>query len=471
MRSTFFVLLITLLLAFYGILGLTLVMFPPIDVGSPANVGEGLKTALLNEAFLEHGLYLRDGCESHERMLRAGTIIKLAEPHGDGFSILCGGTVSPAFAAVLRKAIAKQALANGPDGAYWVVAYPFRIPDGRQLIMAQYSLQVKNVWSPWPKTFLPLAAIVCALVAMGLAYFFSRPVRDLRAVVRSFADGKLETRVREPRLRVVAAGTSEIRSLMMDFNQMADRITALMDAQKLLLRDVSHELRSPLARMSVALEMARDDAPVSTAVHLQRIEDEADQLNRLIAELLSLSSMESLLKPISVESISLVSLIERCLPNLRFEAGFRGCSITLDGAIDIAAIVNPDLLGRAIENIVRNAIRYSAAGSSIELEVTSEIGLTANKAVIRIMDRGPGIPDELRESVFRPFVRVDASRSDDTGGFGVGLAIAERAIHLHNGVIRALPRTGGGLIIEITLPADTSAFDHTAPISEAPQSL
>jgi len=463
MRSTFFVLLVTLLGAFFGILAITVHLFPPVDIGSPEDIHEGLKTTLRNEAFLEHGLYRRDGCDAHLAMEQAGAIIKLAKATGDTFSILCGGEVSPAFAGILRKAVASQNLVNGSDGAYWVIAYPFRIHDGTQLGIAQYSLQQKKPsWKHWPGIFIPSAAAVCTVLALLLAYFFARPVRELRAVVRSFAAGNLDTRVSDSRLRLAAAGTSEIRSLMIDFNQMADRINLLVNAQKLLLRDVSHELRSPLARMNVALEMARDDAPASTEVHLQRIDEEAALLNRLIGELLSLSSLESLHKPVVVEPVSLVRLVEKNLPNLKFEAKSRDCSITLTGDAEIRVLGNAELLSRAIENIARNAIRYSSAGTNIDLEVTRGATDDGPTAVLHIMDRGPGIPDDMLEVVFRPFVRVDSSRSDETGGFGVGLAIAERAILLHGGSVRALPRAGGGLIVEIILPDETRATSPEA---------
>jgi two-component system sensor histidine kinase CpxA len=455
MRSSFFVILISLLLAFYAILRITIILLPPRDFGPPENSGEALKAALLNEAYLEHQAYLRDGCNSHQEMQRHGAILKLAEPVAGGFNILCGGVASQAFAAILQKAVTNQSLAAGPDGASWVIAYPFRIPDGRQLVIAQYSAQAPRHGWQWPRTFTPF--FVSVLVALGLAYFFSRPVRELRSVVRSFAAGNLDTRVPTRGLRLPGAATNEIRSLMLDFNQMADRITALVESQKLLLRDVSHELRSPLSRMSVALEMARDQSPPAAEVHLQRIEDEADRLNLLIGELLSLSSLESLRKPMSVVPTSLVQLIETCLPNLEYEAGAQSCSIVLNSATDPTVVVNPDLLARAIENVVRNAIRYSPPGAPVEIEITTVRNQNSSSAMLRILDRGPGIPEELREAVFRPFVRVDASRSEDSGGFGVGLAIAERAIQLHSGAIRALPRPGGGLIVEIVLPALNSS--------------
>lgn len=455
MRSTFALILVSLLLAFYAILGITIFFVPLKNIGPPENSGEALKTALVNEAFLEHGFYLREGCKSHEMMERAGTLIKLAQPVGDSFTLLCGGTVSPAFSAVLRKAMSTHDLSSGPDGAYWVIAYPFVTPDGHPLVIAQYSPQADAHSWPWAKLLVPLA--VCGLVSLLLALFFSAPVRELRAVVRSFAAGSMDARVPEPRLRMGAAGTNEIRSLMVDFNQMADRIASLMDAQKLLLRDVSHELRSPLARLSVALELARDQAPASVEIQLQRIEDEANQLNRLIGELLSLSSLESLHNPISAMPVSLINLIEMHMPNLQFEASARGCEISLNALADPTVVVDPELMARAIENIVRNAIRYSRAGDSVEMEVTSLKEQDQSSAVLRIMDRGPGVPENMRDAIFRPFVRVDASRNDSTGGFGVGLAIAERAVHLHGGEIRALPREGGGLTIEIRLPAQDRA--------------
>jgi two-component system, OmpR family, sensor histidine kinase CpxA len=457
MRSTFGLILVSLLLAFYAILGLTFFFFPPKDMNTPENSGEALKTALLDEAFLEHNYFSHEGCKSHEEMGRVGAIIKLAKPIGDHFAILCGGTMSPAFEAVLHRALDTQSLATGPDGSSWVIAYPFRIPGGDQLVIAQYSPLAYRRHQPWAKVLIPLA--VCVLVALLLAYSYSRPVRELRSVVRSFASGQMDARVPESGLMWAAASSKEIHSLIVDFNQMADRIAGLMEAQRLLLRDVSHELRSPLARLSVALELTRDEAPASAEIHLQRIEDEANQLNRLIAELLSLSSLESLHSPVSTEAISLAQLIDSHLSNLQFEANARECSIALSVLADSVVVVDAKLLGRAIENITRNAIRYSPAGGVVDLEVTSQKEPDKTNAILRIMDRGPGVPENMRKTIFRPFVRVDSSRSENTGGFGVGLAIAERAIHLHGGVIEALPRPGGGLIVEVRIP--TQVKDQT----------
>jgi signal transduction histidine kinase len=510
MRSTFVLVLVTLLLAFYAILGLTFYFFPPKDTGTPENSGEALKTSLLNEAFLEHEYYLNNGCKSHLVMGTAGTVIKLVLPTQEGgFKLLCGETPSPAFTAILHRALETQSLATGPDGAFWVIAYPFSPPqnpsplagtaqpggpnqskdlnsqkeanrskdlghsgkpfpssdprhsggssrpDGPKLLIAQYSpLSDKH---PWPYTRMLVPLSLCALLTLLLAYSFSRPLRELRAVVRSFASGKMDARVPEPSGPFITAGSYEMHSLMIDFNQMADRIAGLMEAQKLLLRDVSHELRSPLARLSVALELTRDEAPPSAEIHLQRIEDEANQLNRLIGELLSLSSLESLHGPVAAEPISIVQLIEAHLPNLQFEAQARGCSVSLSALTDSQVAVDAKLMGRAIENIVRNAIRYSPAGANVDLEVVRLQEQELNWSVLRIMDHGPGVPEEMREAIFRPFVRVDSSRNENTGGFGVGLAIAERAIHLHGGMIKALPRPGGGLIVEVRIPAQSDS--------------
>jgi two-component system sensor histidine kinase CpxA len=481
MRSTFALILVTLLLAFYAILGLTFFFFPPKDSTSPENSGAALKTSLLNEAFLEHEYYLHNGCKPHLVMGEAGTLVKLAQVMPNGFELLCGGKPSPAFTAVLQRAVDTHSLASGPDGEYWVIAYPFRPPQdpeaaardsqrpggpqhpeerrelsaGPQLMIAQYSPMAHRNPSPWMKVLIPLA--VCAAAGLLLAYSFSRPVQELRSVVRSFASGNLDARVPEAGLRLAAAGSYEIHSLMVDFNQMAERIAGLMEAQKLLLRDVSHELRSPLARLSVALELTRDEAPSTAEVHLQRIEDEANQLNRLIGELLSLSSLESLHSPLAVKSVSLAHLVEELLGNLQFEAQARKCSVTHSVLADPEIVVDAELMGRAIENIARNAIRYSPADGIVELETTTFREDAKDWAILRIMDRGPGVPENMRKAIFRPFVRVDSSRNENTGGFGVGLAIAERAIHLHGGTITASPRPGGGLIVEVRIPIQSKA--------------
>jgi two-component system sensor histidine kinase CpxA len=240
---------------------------------------------------------------------------------------------------------------------------------------------------------------------------------------------------------------------MLDFNHMAEQLESLVSAQKLLLRDVSHELRSPLARLSVALELAREDAEPAMAAQLDRIERETGRLNALIGQLLTLSSMEALEKLHLFEPLSLNRLIESILPDAEFEAQHRPCTVVFHADAECRIAGNSELLYRAVENVVRNAIRYTAENSEVMIHLTTARGL----AEIEISDRGPGIPADQLQAIFRPFHRVDVARSPDTGGFGVGLAIAERAVRLHGGETRALNRANGGTTVRMSLPLLKSA--------------
>ena len=300
---------------------------------------------------------------------------------------------------------------------------------------------------------LPVAIVVGGLTTFVLVLLVTRPVMRLRKAARELATGKLSARVawRKAQARIFAG--DEIDALIHDFNHMAERLESLVGAQKLLLRDVSHELRSPLARLSVALELAREDSDPKTAAHLDRIERETERLNLLIGQLLSLSSMEALEKVENFEPLSLKRLIDRMIPDAEYEARQRQCSLTFHSECECRIAGNEELLYRAIENVVRNAIRYTESGSEVEILLKAGTVRGQRQAEIEVSDRGPGIPESQLNAIFRPFYRVDYARSPDTGGFGVGLAIADRAVRLHHGELSAMNRKGGGATIRITLPA------------------
>jgi two-component system sensor histidine kinase CpxA len=240
---------------------------------------------------------------------------------------------------------------------------------------------------------------------------------------------------------------------MHDFNHMAERLESLVDAQKLLLRGVSHELRSPLARLSVALELAREDSDPAAAPHLDRIERETERLNLLIGQLLTLSSMEALEEVANRKPLSLNSIIERMLPDAEYEARQRECTVAFHADDQCTISGNQELLYRAIENVIRNAIRYTENGTEVEIRLAESMKNGSRQVEIDVSDRGPGIPENQREAILRPFYRVDYARSPKTGGFGVGLAIADRAVRLHHGAMSAANREGGGATFRITLPA------------------
>jgi two-component system, OmpR family, sensor histidine kinase CpxA len=297
---------------------------------------------------------------------------------------------------------------------------------------------------------LPVAIVVGGLTTFALVLLFTQPVARLRKAARELASGKLDARVKAPSSQSRIFAGDEFAAMMHDFNHMAERLESLVDAQKLLLRDVSHELRSPLARLSVALELAREDAGPEMTPHLDRIERETEKLNLLIGQLLTLSSMEALERQKNFQDISLNQLIERLVPDAQFEAQQRQCSVVFRTDVECTVSGNEELLYRALENVVRNAIRYTDSGTEVQIDMSS---VNADQVTVSVSDRGPGIPPDQLKAVFHPFRRVDSARSPDTGGFGVGLAIADRAIRLHHGEVAASAREGGGAVIRMTLPA------------------
>jgi two-component system sensor histidine kinase CpxA len=193
--------------------------------------------------------------------------------------------------------------------------------------------------------------------------------------------------------------------------------------------------------------------------HLDRIQRETERLNQLIGQLLTLSSMEAIEGAERFAPVSLKNLLEEMLPDAEYEAQQRDCSVELDATCDCIIEGRRELLYRAIENVVRNAIRYTEAGSAVQVRLYHSGEPAAEAAVIEVSDRGPGIPESERESVFRPFYRVDQARSAQTGGFGVGLAIAERAVKLHQGQLRVFSRDGGGTTIQMVLPSHVSSAE------------
>lgn len=297
---------------------------------------------------------------------------------------------------------------------------------------------------------LPVAIAIGGLTTFALVLVFTRPLARLREGARQLARGHLSTRVSETGPRSLIFKGDEFDALVHDFNHMAERLESLVNAQKLLLRDVSHELRSPLARLSVALELSREDADPTMSTHLDRIERETLRLNQLIGQLLSLSSMEAAERLDKFEPVSLKQLLEAMTPDATYEAQQREASVVLESECDCVVQGRPELLYRAIENVVRNAVRYTDVGTQVEIRLRRDN--LHQMAVVEVSDRGPGIPEAELASIFRPFYRVDVARSAETGGFGVGLAIAERAVKLHKGEIGACNREGGGTSILICLP-------------------
>ncbi len=308
--------------------------------------------------------------------------------------------------------------------------------------------------SLWHYAFpqLPVAIAVGGLTTFALVLLFSRPLVRLRKAARELAEGNLAARVEEPSARLMGSDSDELEGLVHDFNHMAERLESLVGAQRLLLRDVSHELRSPLSRLSVAVELAREDADPALEIHLSRITREGEKLNLLIGELLALSSMEALDTASAFQPVSLNQICQQLLPDAEYEAQRRPCSIALEEEAVCTIRGDWNLVYRAVENVVRNAIRYTEPGTCVIIRVRKTSSELREVGIVEVEDRGPGIPKDEIAHIFRPFFRLDHARSSITGGFGVGLAITERAIRLHGGAVRAVNRPAGGTCIEMTFP-------------------
>jgi signal transduction histidine kinase len=284
----------------------------------------------------------------------------------------------------------------------------------------------------------PLIGIACYLLAVHLV----SPLRSFRQVVERFGRGELGVRFH-------IARRDEIGELARSFNRMADQITTLLAAERRLLQDVSHELRSPLARLGFAVELAKS-SEVSDA-SLTRIRKEADRLNQLVDELLQLTRAEGDPAAKIREDIDLAELVDDLVADCRVEAEAQGC--WLNAQIDQPAVLTGDreLLRRAGENVLRNAIRHAPSSSQVEitLEVKDEV------ATIAVRDHGPGVPPESLPEIFKPFYRVETARDRKSGGLGLGLAIASRAVELHRGKMSAR-NADPGLVVEIELPLGRS---------------
>jgi two-component system sensor histidine kinase CpxA len=301
-------------------------------------------------------------------------------------------------------------------------------------------------------TRLVLAILVSGFVCFWLARYLTGPIVRLRAATHQLASGNLGARAAETKR------ADEIAELVHDFNLMAERLEVLLNSQKQLISDISHELRSPLARLNVALGLARQRAGDESTKALDRIELEAERLNEMIGKLLTLARMESGESPAERSPVQILELLQEVVADADFEAHSRDCSVRLVHAENCATEGNPELLRSAFENVVRNAVRYTTAGSEVEIRLSCRPqNGSAPLAVITVRDHGPGVPDQEISNLFRPFYRLDAARERQTGGAGLGLAIAERAVRLHHGTITARNAEGGGLVVEIQLPASPVA--------------
>lgn len=315
--------------------------------------------------------------------------------------------------------------------------YLFFIPAGDGRKAGRHRLQ--------PSPGLPFSMGILASLAFSawLAWYLAKPIRHLRGAFTAVAGGQLGTRIGAH----MGRRRDEIADLGRAFDEMAEHLQNLVGSQRRLLHDVSHELRSPLARLQAAIGLARQQ-PEKLATSLERIERESGRLDQLVGELLTLSRLEAGISGAADEDIDLVELVRDIAADAHFEAEATSRQVRFFGEGEAIIPARAELLYRAFENVIRNALKYTAEGTAVEVRV--ERRQVPGQLIVTVLDRGPGIPESDLNAVFEPFFRGGASVK--TAGFGLGLAIARRAIEAHGGTIQAMNRDGGGLQATILLP-------------------
>jgi two-component system sensor histidine kinase CpxA len=316
------------------------------------------------------------------------------------------------------------------------------------------ALTIVVVARPWSnaRAQFPFYLSVLIIVSVLNALVAARIVSSLRAIARAadrFGEGNLEARVQS------AARKDEVGLVAAAFNQMADRVRDLVLSERRLLQDVSHELRSPLARLAFALELARTNPDRETALGL--VQSQAKTLENLVSSLLQVTRVSDGPWPDAVEDIALADLLAEVVATNALNAQEKRCRVLRIGTASPNVRGDRALLVRALDNLVRNAIEYSAPDSQVDITLSDEQG----QAVMSVRDYGPGVPGNMLANIFEPFFRVDESRQASTGGVGLGLAIVRRAVHVHHGSVRA-DNAEPGLRVSISLPAAWSASEASS---------
>lgn len=364
---------------------------------------------------------------------------------GDG-ETACGGPPTPALAALAHEALTQRESMLSDSPTVLRVVRLMRAPGTTYVFAGEFDKSVPFRTQQLVYEASGLAAVIIALgvVSFLLARHIAGPVLMLRGAVRRFADGDLEQRIGG----ALGRRRDELAELGRDFDSMAARIAALLTSQRRLLQDISHELRSPLTRQGVALELARRGAGPDAQGALERVGREAERMNALVDELLTLTRLESGAPAREEYVFGLDELLRGVLEDVAFEAESTQRSVQLNTCTACQVRGQPELLRRAIENVLRNAVRHTSVGSAVEVALES----AGKDAVLRVRDHGPGVPEAELQSILRPFYRVGLGRERETGGTGLGLAIADRAVRSHGGTIVPENVPNGGLQVTIRVP-------------------
>jgi signal transduction histidine kinase len=314
-----------------------------------------------------------------------------------------------------------------------------RTDDGRYWFLFLSPREQPGAWFLTPDHIFILAAAI--LLCYWLAYHLTSPVRALQKAVERFGRGDLSARVGSSDRK------DELGQLARTFDRMAERIGTLLAAERRLLLDISHELRSPLARLGVAVELARTGEDKEVQAALDRIQKESDRLNSLVGQLLQVTRAEGDPASLRRNPIRLDELVQQLVEESGIEAAARGCALEYRVQEPATVEGDPELLRRAGGNVLREALRHSPQQMPVEVSVTRRNGLVK----VEVRDHGAGVPEEALPRLFDPFYRVESDRDRSSGGAGLGLSIARRAIELHKGSIRAR-NSAPGLEVEMELP-------------------
>ena len=375
---------------------------------------------------------------------------------------LSGRTVHPGAAELIQKATKSNEIEFDFEGRSTLVARPLVSPKGqRYTYVAHIPRQPYQMSYQTQGLRLLVVLLTGGIFCFGISRYLTKPLLNLRRTTNELAEGHLGARVENKLTR----RRDEIGQLGRDFNGMAERLESMVKAQQRLLGDISHELRSPLARLGVALGLARQRSGPEAAGSLDRIERESDNLNEMISQLLALTRLESGTDGRQRTTVQLDSLVREVAEDADFEAHSLNRSVKVVSTDKCSIDGVEELLRSAVENVVRNAVRFTAEGTAVQVALTKQNGAADNFAVISVRDFGHGVPEESLDKIFRPFYRTEDARDRQSGGgTGLGLAITERAVRMHGGTVEAENAPGGGLSVKLKLllPGRGESNGHSA---------
>jgi two-component system sensor histidine kinase CpxA len=360
---------------------------------------------------------------------------------------LSGRSVPPGAAELIAKAAESREIEFNFAGRNTLVARPVVSAKGQRYTYVAHIPRAP--FQPNLQTLglrLLIVLVVGGIFCFWLARYLTTPILKLRATTNELAGGNLGARVATK----LAKRRDEVGQLGRDFNVMAERLESMVKAQQRLLGDISHELRSPLARLGVALGLARQRSGPEANSALARIEHESDNLNEMISQLLTLTRLESGTDGRKRTDVDLAALVREVADDANFEARSQNRAVEVVSSDNCSIRGVEELLRSAVENVVRNAVRYTREGTAVEVALRKQNGGGDNFAVISVRDRGNGVPEEALNQIFRPFYRTEDARDRQSGGgTGLGLAITERAVRMHGGSVQAANAAGGGLTVEM----------------------